>query len=62
MVIISHDRQHYPVIIFTYQLFYSDYMTNYSILDIIIDIVSWSCFIILHIMFASCSCTYMHPT
>jgi len=37
-------------------------MTNYAILDIITDTVSWSYFITLHIMFASCSCTCMHLT
>jgi len=37
-------------------------MTNYYILDIITGIISWSCFIALHIMFASRSCTCMHPT
>jgi len=37
-------------------------MTNYFIIDIITDPISWSCFITLHIMFASCSYICMHPT
>jgi len=41
---------------------FPDYMTNYYILDIIISIVLWSCFITLHNMFASRSYTCMQPT
>jgi len=37
-------------------------MINYCILDIITGTVSWSCYIALHIMFASRWCTCMHPT